>query len=420
MPSRARLTAFVVLAIAGFAPYMGVNGALLRYLFPFASLLLGHRAIGLMLSQWGGRVQSLAGAAMLVVLLLAGNILLSSETGIAFAIAWLGYALLEVRSEVLTLAASFIAFAAVALLCWLFLPTAYYGSLLRFSEGANNLPLLPAPHLLFYVLTLFLLVPSLLAISVREWRTGGESGAAICGALGILCVVMAPGALGRCDPPHVLLFGMGASMLLMIRLANKPRPVFAAYAIAYAAIFVVFIEVVNLIVFYGISPQMLLSRHPFSDVVHRLRNATGTEHVNMATLSALDRYPRLGLPFASYGDPTVETYVLSHGKVEPEYYVCIVGVYTEAALQRKLRDVAKAEYLLVPRGLQLPGESCAGYLKSLRQWFLYPAKLPCRAEPLDPTTAVKSFISDHYIPVEQVGSWSILRRVSTASPARPE
>jgi hypothetical protein len=142
--------------------------------------------------------------------------------------------------------------------------------------------------------------------------------------------------------------------------------------------------------------------------------------VDLATLSALDRYPRLGLPFASYGDPAVETYVLSRGKVEPEYYVCIVGVYSEAALARKLRDVAKAEYLLVPSNLQLPGESCAGYLKSLRQWFLYPAKLPCRSEPLDPTGAVKSFISHHYIPVEQVGSWSILRRVSTASPARPE
>jgi hypothetical protein len=165
---------------------------------------------------------------------------------------------------------------------------------------------------------------------------------------------------------------------------------------------------------------MLLSKHPLHNLVHSLRSASGTEHVEIATLSALDRYPRLGLPFASYGDPAVETYVLSRGKVEPEYYVCIVGVYSEAALARKLRDVAKAEYLLVPSNLQLPGESCAGYLKSLRQWFLYPAKLPCRSEPLDPTGAVKSFISHHYIPVEQVGSWSILRRVSTASPARPE
>jgi hypothetical protein len=46
-----------------------------------------------------------------------------------------------------------------ALLCWLFLPVAYYGSVLWFSEGAANLPLLPAAHLLLYILTMFLVVP---------------------------------------------------------------------------------------------------------------------------------------------------------------------------------------------------------------------------------------------------------------------
>src|SRR6266581_8779543 len=45
MPARARLVAFSILAVAGFGLWMGVNGALVRYLFPFASLLLGHRAV---------------------------------------------------------------------------------------------------------------------------------------------------------------------------------------------------------------------------------------------------------------------------------------------------------------------------------------------------------------------------------------
>src|SRR5205085_6079053 len=45
MPSWARVVVFIVLAVAGFAPYMGVNGVLARYLFPFAALLVGHRAM---------------------------------------------------------------------------------------------------------------------------------------------------------------------------------------------------------------------------------------------------------------------------------------------------------------------------------------------------------------------------------------
>ena len=75
------------------------------------------------------------------MLLLAANILLSPEVGVAFALAWLGYAVLMVRFEGRILAVSLIALMAAALLCWLFLPAGYYCTLLRFSEGANNLPL---------------------------------------------------------------------------------------------------------------------------------------------------------------------------------------------------------------------------------------------------------------------------------------
>ncbi len=206
-------------------------------------------------------------------------------------------------------------------------------------------------------------------------------------------------------------------MLLMIRLANISRRAFAAYVIAYAGVLIVLMQVVNLQVFYGISPRMLLSRHAMAEVAQKLRRATGTAHPDIATLSALDRYPRLGLPFASLGDPAVERYVVFHRQIEPEYYVGVVGVYSVEALERKLRDVGKAEYLLVPRGFasRPSANPCAGYLKSLREWFLYPANLPCRAEPLDPITSVNSFIADHYIPVEQVGSWLVLRRTGSAS-----
>jgi hypothetical protein len=418
MPASARLIAFVILAIAGFGLWMGVNGTLVRYLFPFASLLLGHRVVVWTLSR-PSRVLYWLGASLTVLLLLVGNVLLSPEAAVAFALAWLGYALLTLRCEARILAVSLIALTAAALLCWLFLPVAYYGSVLWFSEGAANLPLLPAAHLLLYILTMFLVVPPLLAVSVREPATGDVPGAAICGAMGVLCVVMAPGALGRCDPPHVLFFGMGASMLLMIRLANISRRLFAAYAIAYAGVFIVLMQVVNLLVFYGISPETLLSRHAIANVGQKLRSASGTEHPDMATLSALDRYPRLGLPFATLGDPAVEAYVLSRGQLEPEYYISIVGIYTSAALERKLRDVGKAEYLLVPRYFgSRPSSSrdpCAGSLKRLRQWFLYPAKLPCRADQLDPVSSINRFIAEHYVPIEKVGSWRVLHRISSAS-----
>jgi hypothetical protein len=325
-----------------------------------------------------------------------------------------------VRCDVRVLAVSSIALITAVLLCWLSLPTAYYETLLRFSEGANNLPLLPAPHLVLYIVTLFIICPPLLAVSVQERPTGDLPDTAICGALGVLCVVMAPGALGRCDPPHVLFYGMGASMLLMIWLANISWRAFVVYVVAYSMVFIVLMQVVNLYAFYGVPPRVLLSRDGLSRVGQRLRTAVGTSHPNITMLAALDRYPRLGLPFASFGDPAVERYVLSRRQLQPEYYVSVVGVYTAAALERKLRDVGKAEYLLVPRGLttRASPNPCAGYLKRLREWFLYPANLPCRADPLDPSGSLRSFIADHYVPIEQIGSWMVLRRISSALPAR--
>ena len=197
---------------------------------------------------------------------------------------------------------------------------------------------------------------------------------------------MAPGALGRCDPPHVLLYGMGASMLLMIQLSSVSRRAFAAYAVAYAAVFIVFIEAVNLVVFYGISPQTLLSQQPMRNVIHKLRSAKGTTHPNGTTLAALDRFPRIGLPFATFGDPVVERYVIDRGQLQPDMMFRWLAWHSSPALERKLRDVGNMEYVLVPRKLVSDADKsaarldpCAGYRKSLRQWFLLPTNLPCRA-----------------------------------------
>ncbi len=117
--------------------------------------------------------------------------------------------------------------------------------------------------------------------------------------------------------------------------------------------------------------------------------------------------------------------MLSRHQLQPEYYVAFVGVYTAAALERKLHDVGEMEYLLIPGNFALPPARsdpgpCVYYLKSLQEWFLYPANLPCRAEPLDPSKSVRSFIAEHYVPIEKIGSWRVLHRINSASTMRPD
>lgn len=416
MPTRVRLVTLGLLVVAGFAPYMGLNGVLLRYLCPFASLLAGHVVVARMLSR-PKRPSQLISLAIVVSLLLSANILISSEVAAAFAIAWLAYALLLLRRAPSVLAMSLLALAGCGLLSWLLLPSPYFSSLLNFSAGAANLPLVPAPHLLFYILTMFLVVPALLATSIQISSENDMSNAAISGALGVLCILMAAGALSRCDLPHVLFYGMGVSLLLMIRLANFSRAAFTAYALAYAGIFIVLMHMVNLQVFYGVPPETLRSSHGLRTAVRSLRSSIRAERPDEAKLAVFDRYPRLGLPFASIEDPAVDKYVITQGKLEPEYYTGIVGVYTAAALERKLRDVGKSEYLLVPSSFAtlMTRNPCAEGLHTIQQWFFYSANFACRADPLDPFGEVNKFIVEHYVPVETMGSLVVLRRNATSA-----
>ena len=421
MPTRRRVLAFVLLAAAGFGPWMGLNGVLLRYLCPFASLLLGHRLV----SRWtadAGSAGRWAGAAAVVLVLLGANVLISPEVALAFALAWLAYAVLLVRRDWRVLAVSLVALVVAGLLVRATLPPAYYGSLLRFSEGANNYPLLPGPHLLLFLVTLVLAVPPLLAAGLRtlvQQDAPDAPTAALCGALGGLCVVLAPGALGRADQSHVLFYGIGAAMLLLIRLANASRRRFALYAGTFALVNVGLSAVVLLVQYYGASPRTLLSPAGPAHVLEKLR-AGRTPAADATVLSALDRYPRLGIPFATYGAPGVERHVTTGGRLAPEYYIGAIGAYTPAAQERKLRDVAGHEHLLVPRGYEVrwSRDQCGSYLRDMRRSTLYPARLRCRATPLDVDAAVNDLIVERYVPVERVGDWLVLGRVGSAPPAR--
>ena len=148
---------------------------------------------------------------------------------------------------------------------------------------------------------------------------------------------------------------------------NSSRRAFAVYTIAYAGVFIVLIQIVNLVVFYGVSPRALLSRDAIAHVTGQLWSATGTDRPDMATLSALDRYPRLACRSRPSEILPSKLTCCRAGNCSPSY-ISVVGVYTEAALERKLQDVGKQEYLLLPRGFE-SGDPCAEYLKACENGF---------------------------------------------------
>jgi hypothetical protein len=412
-PARRRGLAFAAVGLAGFAPYMGLNGVTLRYVLPLASILVGHRLLRRLESHAVG--SRLAATAAVVALLAGANVVVSPEVGVAFALGWLGYSALAVRSDWRVLAGSLAGLAVAALSARLCLPAEYLGSLLRFGAGANNLPLVPAAHIVFYLLTLALLVPPAVAAGLR----GATRDAPLLGALAATSVVLMPGALGRADPPHVLLYGLGPSLLLLLALARAPsaRPQ-ACFAAGYVVVSIALFNLVNLINFFGLPVRQLVT-----DPLGAARSFVEARRAELAPrdlsfLPALDKYPGIGVPFATYGgDHDVEAYLFRERLLGPEYFIGAVGVYTEDELARKLADVARFEHLLVSGVFQRPWKADRGAekLRRLRRWYLYPARLTHVRDDLDSDGDIVRFIAAHFEPVEELGPVVVMRRKAIES-----
>jgi hypothetical protein len=208
-------------------------------------------------------------------------------------------------------------------------------------------------------------------------------------------------------------------MLLMVRLSNVSHVAYRAYVLAYVVVFIGMMQVVNSIAFLGLSPKDLLT-HP-AQAVRSFVNQQRSEFASRdhTYLAALDKYPAIGLPFATYGqDNAAEDYLFAHRKVDPEFYVAVVGVYTEAELSRKLADTFRHEYLLVKKGWEQPWPEHGreDYLWNLRKWFLYPVDLRWLRPDLDPLSSVNRFIAEHYRAVEEIGPCLVLHRFDANQP----
>jgi len=396
MPRVQKEVAFCVLAAAGLMPYMGLNGNLVRYVPPYLSILLAHRV----LSRPRGHARGLIVVAVLGLM----NFLISPEIGVAFVVGWGAYCLFTACTAQIRAILALSGLAVAVGLSALMLPREYAGSLLSFSGGANNFPLLPAAHIVFYLATVFVAVPRLLADAL----VGRDQHGALLFSMATVCVIMIPGALSRADPPHVLFFGLGVSMLLLVQAGIRSRQAFAFCAALYAAVIIGGCHVSNARSFYGISMRSLRP----SSVLVSLRSPE--PKITAGQLRLLDKYPPLGLPYCSYGaDRQTMAHLWSRRKIDPEYYCGIIGVYSEQQLSRKLAETRRHEYLLVNKSWLGPIDVCRRHLDTIRRSFIYYASLPCKYEALETDLAVNRTIVEQYRVVEDVGWYVVMRRVTS-------
>jgi hypothetical protein len=398
IPRVRKEVAFCLLAAAGLMPYMGLNGNLVRYVPPYLSVLLAARALG----GTRGRAWTVAVVSALGVV----NILISPEIALAFVVGWGAYCVFigwaDRGRAILGLLGLVVAGAIGAVT----LPPEYAGTVFSFSGGANNFPLVPAAHIVFYLTTLFVVVPILFADALS--RRGRPP--ALLFAMATICVVMIPGALSRADPPHVLFFGLGLSLLLLVKAGMRTRLTFALWSVAYAAVVIGGCHVSNARAFYGASLRSFLHPRSIAELVRPQK-----PQITDSQLDRLKQYPPLGLPFCSYGtDRRTMAQLWARRQIDPEYYCGIIGVYSEEQLARKVADTTRHEYLLVRKAWLAPVDPCSRHIATIRRSFIYPGPLSCKRGALESDLAVNGAIGTHYRVVEELGPYVIMRRVGSS------
>jgi len=274
-----------------------------------------------------------------------------------------------------------------------------------FTGGANNFPLVPAAHIVFYLVTVFVTVPRLLADAASPARPEG----AVLFGLAAISVVMIAGALSRADP-RVLFFGLGVTLLFFVLAAHRSRRVFALAAAAYAVIVIGGLHVSNARSFYGASLESLRPSH-----ILAFARSRGEAPLTDAELG---HFALLPLPGAAV--LLVRSGPANHG------LSVVASAFRAGVLLRDHRRVlggavgqgqrhASPPYLLVRKGWLASRNVCRPYLDIIRSSFIYDAWLPCRREALETEVVVNRAIAEHYRVVEEVGPYVIMKRTTSPS-----
>jgi hypothetical protein len=223
---------------------LGLNYTFLRFITAYACLMFIHRYLV--------SARKPSGTSLTLFALSAGsalvNLSISPEIGLAYSLTlllYLGYfASTSAVAERVRLLKALPA-APIAVVAFMSYP-GYFQSMLSVGSGAYNFPLVPAPHILLYLLGIFLVVPSELASAIKE----KSHVHALAFAYSLLIIFTIPGALGRSDFGHVLWYGIGVFLMVPVILSKRSRSHVGAWVLSFFVLFTCY-QFIHFRIFYG-------------------------------------------------------------------------------------------------------------------------------------------------------------------------
>ncbi len=215
-PSNHKTSIFLLIFVTALTPVlnMGTHYTLLRYLCPLFFILVIHKR-----GQPGPQAGTHSHAAILAVVFTAILFMISPEMAVAHAFACMvllfpGRPVLERRGLFSPYFGMLVALT-VLLVCALKIHL--FDTMLASGGGADSFPIPFAPTTLLFFAVVFVCACYL----VRRAAHGNIRDNTI--ALIILSIPMTAAALGRCDPGHMLMNGMGYVIAVFFYASGSPR-----------------------------------------------------------------------------------------------------------------------------------------------------------------------------------------------------
>jgi len=319
-----------------------VQGSLLAPLAPYLAILALHRTTrGLEPPMARKAILRFFGIALLCSL---GVLSVRIDLGITYGIvqtvycgysAWAGN-----RWKSIGIAAS-----ALSLAIWILVFPGSAEMVAGFAGGGGNNPIYPSLFMFGYLACLLWVVPALCkACLVRKPGVN----APLIAALGAEIVSHIPPCISQCNAPHI--YGQGLSVWIVtfaVLAACRPR-LLPAFLTLFLIVFVVGMWVASAIAY---------SSHL------RFVSMTLAGHREVAVKSesplvrALNLYNYRAVITPLGVDRATRAFLMDTGRYVPEYHPDMVSVVTRTDVGRKLRDLEKAEVVLVPESILQFGQA---------------------------------------------------------------
>ncbi len=415
---RAGLMAFATVATLNIT--LGVIYTPLRFVYALWAVLFLHNTL---------RSSPAWKSCLFCFVLPFAGLLLSPDSGLVTCIATVVGLLWCLRTGERTLVFRALAVGGSVVLVLALFGMGYFKMILFFGGGAYNFPILPTPYILSILFSACWLLPRLAA---SGW-TSRDQTAPVSASLLVALGLFLPAALGRCDPGHVLLNGMGILIIAVAAAVYEKR--FAIKIAAIVAALAIFIT--NQIGFWNhydaLIKNVFATRKALAENRHQRDEGESLVQSSLSQESKkqrfdwakrvpfgpdlldLLRYDSIATPIGAAED--IDRFLKASGRYVPEFFVPPYGgTFTPETVAQKLEELKKSDILLVP-------QSALGHLQQVdvtaygRSWsefmsrlFVYPVNLLVANQPYTPDAVIMRALAVDFAVEARFRDYLILRR----------